>query len=264
MNGRWALRTVIGIVILCAWIPVASAEEGAPAVQEERTALDKDLDKVWGKERDVKVIQKRVFEKDQRHEIGVLLGIIPNDSFFNYFPVGLRYDYFFNESVAIELSGAYVPAVDTNLRKDLLKFSGNAISSVQIPERVKWYAGVNAYWAPVHGKISIFNAKLTSFDIGLLVGIGAIGSDTYNNLKKKWETRYSYSGKVPLNFQANLGLGLHLFLTDYLALRLDYRHYIFPAYPGKNGTKYNSEWSDGVRSLAEVTLGLGYFTPAPK
>jgi outer membrane beta-barrel protein len=257
MNGRWALRTVIGIVILCAWIPVAFAEEGAPA-QEERTALDQNLDKVWGKERDVKVIQKRVFEKDQRHEIGILVGIIPNDSFFNYFPVGLRYDYFLNESVAIELSGAYVPSVDTNLRKDLLKFSGNAISSVQIPEKVTWYAGINAYWAPIHGKLSIFNAKLTSFDIGLLVGLGVIGSETYNNLHKKWEARKSY-GSVPFNFQANLGLGMHLFLTDYLALRLDYRHYIFPAYPDGG-----SEWSNGVRSLAEVTLGLGYFTPAPK
>lgn len=259
MNGRWALRTVIGIVVLCIGIP-ALAEEAAPApAPEERTTLDKNLDKVWGKERDVKVIQKRVFEKDQRHEIGLLVGIIPNDSFFNYFPVGLRYDYFIMETVAIELAGAYVPSTESNLRKDLLKFSGNAISTVQIPERLQWYAGLNAYWAPIHGKVSIFNSKLTSFDIGLLVGLGVVGTEIYDTLKKKWTPRDSY-GSVPFNLMMNLGLGAHLFLTDYLALRLDYRHYIYPAYPGKG----NSEWSDGVRSLAEVTLGLGYFTPAPK
>lgn len=254
MNGRWALRTVIGIVVLFAAIPVATGQE------VEKTVLDQKLDKVWGKERDLKVIQKRVFEKANRHEIGVLVGIIPNDSFFNYFPVGLRYDYFFLESVALEIAGAYVPSTESALRSDLMKFSGGAVSSVQIPERVNWYAGLNVYWAPVHGKVSLFTSKLTSFDIGLLVGLGLIGSEYYDNLAKSWKTRKSYDNAVPFNLMANLGLGFHLFLTEYLALRLDYRHYIFPAYPGKG----NSEWSDGVRSLAEVTLGLGYFTPAPK
>ncbi|MBP7125484.1 outer membrane beta-barrel domain-containing protein [Myxococcota bacterium] len=260
MNGRWAFGMVVGLVVLTSGVSGLAQEAATEAPAEERTTLDRNLDRVWGKEREVRVIQKRIYEKDQRHEIGLLVGIIPNDSFFNYFPVGLRYDYFFLESVAIEVAGAYVPSTDSNLRKDLLKFSGNAISTVQIPERVQWYAGLNAFWAPIHGKLSIFNAKLTSFDIGVLIGLGVMGSQIYDNLKKSWTTRWSYDGNVPFNLMMNLGLGAHLFLTDYLALRLDYRHYIFPAYPGKG----NSEWSDGVRSLAEITLGLGYLTPAPK
>ena len=157
--------------------------------------------------------------------------MIPNDSFFNYFPVGLRYDYFFLEIVALEVAGAYVPSSSSSLRKDLLEFSGGAIQGVQLPERVQWYAGLNVYWAPVHGKVSLFTTKLTSFDIGLLVGLGILGSQKEQD--GKWVTRKSYGDAVPFNLMANLGLGFHLFLTDYLALRLDYRHYIFPALPDR-------------------------------
>lgn len=252
MNGRWALRAMVSFVVLFAAVPMAMGQEN------EQTVLDQKFDKVWGKERDLKVIQKRVYEKANRHEIGILLGMIPNDSFFNYFPVGLRYDYFFLESVALEVAGAYVPSSSSSLRKDLLEFSGGAIQGVQLPERVQWYAGLNVYWAPVHGKVSLFTTKLTSFDIGLLVGLGILGSQKEQD--GKWVTRKSYGDAVPFNLMANLGLGFHLFLTDYLALRLDYRHYIFPALPDRG----QSEWSNGVRSLAEITLGLGYFTPAPK
>jgi outer membrane beta-barrel protein len=268
MNGRWALRTVIGIVILCAWIPVAFAEEGASA-QEERSALDKDLDKVWGKERDIKVIQKRVFEKDKRHEVGLLLGAIPNDSFFNFFPVGLRYAYFPLESVAVEFSGAYVASSQSQLQKDIKSFS-TAIKTVKLGDRVEWYAGVNAHWIPIHAKVSILNKKLTSLDLGVTIGFGLIGSKV--NEDNKWETRWSYDHAIPFNIQMNIGLSLHWFLTDYLAIRLDYRNYIFPAYPGSTSVtksdgsvvrNYNSEWGD-VRSLSEISIGLSYLSPAPK
>lgn len=270
MNGRWALRTVIGIVILCAWIPVAFAQEGAAAAPEERTALDKDLDKVWGKERDIKVIQKRVFEKDQRHELGFSLGSIPNDPFFNYFPIGLRYAYFPIESVAVEFSGAYVVAPETTIQKNIRDFSGGAINTIKLGDRIQWHAGINAHWIPIHAKVSLMNMKLTSLDLGLTIGLGLMGSQIYED--DKWKTRWSYDHAIPFNIQANIGLCIRWFLTDYLAIRIDYRNYIFPTFPGSSETfvggkvvrKYNSEWSDGVRSLSEISLGLSYLTPAPK
>lgn len=253
MFGRWASRTLIGIVVLCAFVPAAFGEEGTP--------LDKELDKVWGKERGISVIEKRAFEKDQRHEIGLLFGAIPTDPFFNYITIGLRYDFFILESVAIELAGAYVHPFDSGLRDDLVKKSGGAFTDQTNPsERVKWYAGVNAYWAPIHGKFEIFASKIATFDVGLLLGLGIIGSEYHKGgLDAEWTTRKSY-GSVPFNVMGNIGLGCHFVLTDYLALRVDYRHYLFPRYPGAN----SNEWTNGVAHFGEFTVGLGYFTPAPK
>ena len=87
-----------------------------------------------------------------------------------------------------------------------------------------------------------------------------IGTQVYNGTNKAWESRYSYDGAIPFNLMANLGAFLKFYATDFLAVSLDYRHYIFPSYPGADG----GEWSDGVRSLAEITVGVTYFTPAPK
>jgi len=271
MNGRWALRTVIGIVILCAWVPVASAEEGAPAAQEERTTLDKELDKVWGKERDLRIIQKRAFEKDLRHAVGFYVGVIPSNPFFNYFPVGLRYDYFPMESVAIEVSGAYVPSAVSAHAESIKDVSGRRVLSVDVGDRVQWYAGLNAHWIPIHAKVNILNKKLTSLDLGITAGLGLMGSQVRETEADSWKTRWSYNGAVPFNLQFNLGLGLHWFLTDYLAIRLDYRNYIYPKYPGAPTTdtvtgkkKYPSEWGNNVESLSEISIGLSYLTPAPK
>ena len=63
MKGRWALRLVLGVVAMCLAIPTA--------LGDEKTPLDKELDQVWGKERDIKVIEKRLL--DDAENGGIIL-----------------------------------------------------------------------------------------------------------------------------------------------------------------------------------------------
>ncbi len=244
MKGRWALRLVLGVVAMCLAIPTA--------LGDEKTPLDKELDQVWGKERDIKVIEKRLFEKDGRHEFGIFVGLAPNDDFFNYWPLGIRYDYYIIEQVSIEFAGAYVFKQDTKLKSFILDNFGvskhGAIGSAGIPQSVEWYAGLNAYWAPIHGKIAAFGTKLSSFDLGLIFGVGAIGTKVYPAESRK------------VGVEGNVGLGFHFFLSDLLALRLDYRHYIFQA----DDSGYAPGGSSGARQMAEFTLGFSVFTKAPQ
>lgn len=241
MVGKWA-RSLLVAVALCMALPAAG---------QERTPLDKELDKVWGKERDVKVIEKRLFEKDGRHEFGLLVGIAPNDSFWNYFPVGLRYDYYLMEQLALEFSGAYVITQSTKLKTFILdNFKG--VQNAGIPQSVEWYAGLNAYWAPIHGKLAVFSSKLSSFDLGILFGVGAIGTRIHDFNGDAIDRKVSVMG--------NLGLGFHFFLNDFLALRADYRHYLFPA----DDSGVNPDGAGGARQMAEITLGFSVFTKAPQ
>ncbi|MBM4394799.1 MAG: outer membrane beta-barrel domain-containing protein [Deltaproteobacteria bacterium] len=230
---------------------IVAISMAAPAVGDERTPLDKELDKVWGKERDVKVIEKRLFEKDGRHEFGLLAGMAPNDSFWNYFPVGLRYDYYFMEQLALEFSGAYVITQATKLKSFVLdNFKG--VQNAGIPQSVEWYAGLNAVWTPFHGKLAVFTSKLTSFDLGVLVGIGAMGTRLHD-----------FNGDVDarkVSVMGNVGLGFRFFLNDMLALRADYRHYLYPA----DDSAINDQASSGARQMAEITLGFSVFTKAPQ
>lgn len=222
----------LSIVLLC-----------STALAQEQTPLDRELDRVWGKERDIRVIEKRAFEKDGRHEFSLLVGVAPNDPFFNYYPVGLRYDYYLLESLALEIAGAYVFHPESGLRSFVVKnFKG--VKDARLPQRVEWYAGANVYWAPIYGKFSVFAKKIATFDLGFILGAAAIGSHV--------SQRGAWVRKSTPDVAGLAGLGFHFYLTELLALRADYRHYVFKAYDG------------GVRFMGEITLGFAVFTAAPK
>lgn len=209
-------------------------------VAEEKEQIDYDLERIWGVERDVSVIQKRVFEKDGRFEFSVNSGIVPNDEFFLYFPIGARVDYFFTEDIGIELAGAYIFSMNSDLKGflDKQKF----FSSVELPQKLQFYGGLNGVWNPIHGKISVLGEKLSHFDMALYFGAGMIGTKVYKGHVEK--NKYSVYG--------NVGAGLRFYLSDSSALRLDYRHFFYPAEGG------------GVSFPAEITLGFSLFTSAPK
>ncbi|NOZ02956.1 MAG: outer membrane beta-barrel domain-containing protein [Deltaproteobacteria bacterium] len=232
MFEKWAWRTVIGVLALCTAIPTAFAQD--------RTRLDDELDKVWGEERDIQVIEKRMFEKAGRHEFGLVVGIIPNDPFFNYYPLGIRYDYHFLESVAFEISAAYTFHPESGLRS-FIPDNFNGIDEVRLPQRVEWYASALVNWTPIHGKLAIMSTKLSSFDLGFVLGLAAVG--TYvDNGKGGWKYK---NAPDPAGV---VGIGFRFFLHELVALRLGYRFYIYSADDG------------GARTLSEISLGVSVFT----
>ena len=202
--------------------------------------MDKKVQEMWGKKRGIQVIQHRVFEKSKRWEFGLFAGSIPNDEVWNYWPVGARIDYFVFESLGIEAVGAYVPGSDTAL----LSFMHSRNIPTQNLVKLSYYAGLNVYWAPIHGKFSIFNHEVTHFDVGLNFGAGAIGTKIQKTEGNPWDNRTGIYGEV--------GLGVQLYLSRNWALRVDYRNYFYKDANSKLATP------------AEITLGFGWFTKAPQ
>lgn len=213
---------------------------GARAAEKKEDRIEKAFDLYWGQRRDVKVIQKRLFRKEGRWEFTPFFGVTPNDEFWTYLPVGARIGYFLDEDLSIELNGAYVPSVQSDL-KDFLQ--SNGLLDVDLPQRLEWYAGVNGLWAPIHGKFGIFTTKMSHFDMFLAFGAGAMGTKLFKR---------DQFDKRQIDIQGNLGLGFRFFILDWLALRLEYRHYLYLAAGG------------GVSFPAEISLGVSFFTAAPK
>lgn len=210
------------------------------ALAADKAPIDMDLDKYWGDKRDVKVIQKRLFRKEGRWEFTINGGIIPNDDFYIYGPLGARIAYFIGEDVSIELNGAYAISGKSEL-EDFLE--NENLLTVDLPQELEWYAGVNGLWSMLHGKFSAFATKLAHFDWFLTFGAGVIGTKLYNNEDFK-ERAY--------DIQGNLGTGFRFFILDWLALRVEYRHYLYQSSKG------------GVSYPAELSLGVSFFTSAPK
>ncbi len=240
---KWLLLAISMAVVLGAG--PALAAEPADDVPQDTSALDERLIEYWGTElREIETLQKRLFRKEDRHEFGIYFGVIPNDEFYSYYPLGLRWDYFFAEDFGVEVGGSYLIRVESEL-ESFLEDNFNESLLVDIPQSLQWLASANFLWSPVHGKIGMFSDKLTHFDAHLAFGVGAIGT-TVRQLGEE-------VSKVDIS--GNVGLGLRFYLTEDIAMRFDYRQYFYPADPESGG---------GLAHPVELTLTFSLWTAAPQ
>ena len=234
------------IMALC-WLMVPSTP-----MAESNPPVERQFDMYWAKRRDIKNIHKRLFLKEGRHEFSVVGGVIPNDDFFTYFPVGVKYNYFFSEDLAMEFAGSYMPHKKSDLQnfleKDVLQ-DPEAVK-VFLPQFLEYQAGVGVLWTPLHGKLAIFSTKLGHFDFGIAMGVMALGTQVKKEGKSGERQRRVDVG-------GNVGATGKLYVTDYLALRVDYRHYFYAARDADDNTR-------GLSYPAEITFGVSFFTSAPQ
>ncbi len=221
---------------------IAGAQEVPPAAP-----LGKQFDRYWADKRDVRNIHKRLFLKDGRWEFAITGGVIPNDDFFTYYPLGARVNYYFSEDLAIELAGSYMIKSNSELKNFLEEELISGIE-VELPQSLSWQAGAGVLWTPLHGKVAIFDTKLGHFDFGFALGVMALGSE----VKKEGQTEATARTDVG----GNLGATVRFYLLDFLALRVDYRHYFYNARDADDNSR-------GLSFPAEISLGVSFFTPAP-
>lgn len=229
----------------------AAAGEEAPADAPMPTdgeelgtgSVESDLQLYWGGKRDVSVVQKRLFTKDGRSEFSLFTGVIPNDPFLTYVPVGARYNYYFLESIAVEVAGSYVGPglqVESDLRS-FLKNQRNIRANVDLLDIQQWRAGASVVWSPFYGKLALLQRKLSHFDINLAAGFGVLGTES----PPEDGVGNPVSEVKP---EGIIGAGFRFFLTNNFTLRVDYRQFIFQKVNG------------GVATPSEITLGVSFFT----
>ena len=234
------LTTILSVaLILVMAAPAAHAED----IPTDTSVVDTELDMYWAKNRELRTIQKKLYLKDKRHEFTLFGGVIPNDDFFSYVPMGARWNYYFTEDLGAEVWGEYVLANETDLKNFLQENTLYAIL-VEIPQTLEWMAGASLLWSPFHGKFALFTTKLVHFDFHVAFGAGVIGTNIIDEATKETDTKVDPSGSV--------GLGIRMFIDDMFAVRLDYRQYFYPADTG------------GIAHPAEMTLGVSMWTSAPK
>lgn len=227
--------------------PVEEARADVTADAEPASSGPAPLNAVsqyWGKKRDVAVVQKRLFAKDGRLEFTVFGGVIPNDPFLTYIPVGGRFNYYFIESLSVEVAGAYT-GEGVRIESDLATFLKNnpdIKANVDLLDKQIWRANAAVVWSPFYGKMALANANLSHFDINLVAGLGVVQTESpprHSSISTQTQTEIKPEG--------TLGAGLRFFMTESVTLRLDYRQGIFQKIGG------------GVSKPSELTLGLSFF-----
>lgn len=226
---------VLGLVVATVVGPAGTvfAQDG-----DGEQSLEEDLNETWGERRDIRVIQRRLFEKAGRHEFTLFGGVIPNDPFVNYYPVGLRYDYYLLESLGLEVDFSYIGEAFRSEGDLDLFLTGNGVN-VDLLDLQQWRTHVGVNWTPFYGKLAFLGAKLLHFDMGLYGGFGVVSVEQITENRLNTETELKPEG--------TLGAGFNFFITNTFSIRLDFRQYLFQQAGG------------GVSHPSEITLGLSVF-----
>ncbi len=238
-----AFVMISGTPLARAQQPTGSEEPAAPAVDEKAVKrIEENLDLYWGKKRRIKVVERRKHPKAERHEIALFGGMIPNDPFLFYYTAGLRYGYFFSESLSLEATYAKPFQENTDLGT-FLEDTFPKIDDVQENDQFRHMAHADIVWTPFYGKLAFLTRKLVHFDLGLFLGAGWLNTEYLNKETGVEESRHTIQG--------NLGAGFRFHLMDYVTLRFDVHQYFFKKVQG------------GLSHPTMISLGVSTLVPYP-
>ena len=217
-------------------VPDAASATGAASdlPSEEMTA--RELSIFWGSRREVRVVQRRQYEKNGRIEAVLGGGIIPNDEFILYYPIGGRVGYFFAESLSVDFGFNFAIAKNSELTTFLE--DGVGLNRAEVRETIQFYYNAGVTWAPIYGKLSLLGMKLTQFDMYFGLGIGL-----FHTKAKEDPTNPNKSDeRKPAG---NVAVGFRWYISDLINLHTEYRNHFFEKSGG------------GISKPVELNLGLG-------
>ena len=163
------------------------------------------------KEEKVHAIQDRIYQKS--HELGIAAGYIPDENYYEAFPVGAYYMFTFNELFAWEVARAqWIFTSDKDVKSDLENDFGVRPSEFSEP---KYSIYSHAVFTPFYGKDAVLNRGVVNRETYFLLGGGIVNYDN----KKNFED--SSSETAP---SLSFGVGQKFFIKDNYALNLELRN----------------------------------------
>jgi outer membrane beta-barrel protein len=247
LAGMWATVMVAAMMVTLApqGVFAQSGSQGGGAQSENSDEggadreVDPEADDDWSKVREVYTVQKRPFEKVNRLSVTVYGGLIPNNIFERYYPVGLRLNYFILENIGLELAGSYAFTQKTPVNDVATEGSGINANNIRIGDSQVSHSNFGIVWSPFYGKSALYDEDIGYFDLFVMGGVGLAVTQTRQQIGREPETTAKTEGV--------LGAGLAWYFKDHAAVRLDYRQFVFQKVTG------------GVANPSEVSLGATWF-----
>jgi len=238
-------------VVLGALIGTASSAHAQDA------DIDENLQRYWSGDRAMPIIAgDKLYATEGRLELGVFGGVLPNDDFFTYFPIGALISYSFDGIWGLELSGAYVGLSSDAELTDFLEANGAGIrKDVDLGDFQLGRADVVATFSPLYGKWSFQTYKISHFDLFFALGAGVVFVEEPEIPEGEIDPADEPVFQ-PLP-EGLIGTGFRFFLADWASLRIDARWFFYPRFDGTEDDRS----ARTVGAPAEITLGVTFFTP---
>lgn len=162
------------------------------------------------KNSDIKVVQKVLYPKEGRTELGIHVGWMPFDAYASTPVASFTFGSFMTDTVSWEaaVSGGY------GLKTAAFRELEGPMYGVA-PDAYRYLAGVSGdlQWAPIYAKMNLAGSKIVHYDVYVLAGAGLSVEDSM----------VLPDLEIALAPGAALGIGSRFFLSKDAALRVQLR-----------------------------------------
>jgi len=206
-------------------------------------------------ENKVPPISGQLYMKAGRFELTPTVNLSVNDPFFSKTFGGLKLGYHLTESWSVGVTGAAGASSPSGSASICTANQGCAKPTdaqlYQVPGRIRSMAGAEVAWSPVYGKLNVLAEVPVHFDLSILAGADWVSYDDVLS------ATVAATGQTPdrvSSIGGHAGLGMRLFLSRLMALRLEVKDYLYSA---KVGNLDKTQ----LQSQLFVEMGLSFFFP---
>jgi outer membrane beta-barrel protein len=207
-------------------------------------------------ENKVPPISGQLYGKAGRFELTPTANLSAQDAFFSKYLFGAKLGYHFSDEWSLHGTFAAGFASDTSSTSVCPVNQGCRAASpeqlYQVPGHVTMMAGGEIAFSPIYGKLNVLGEKTVHFDLSAMAGADYV---SFRDVLKPADAN---AGVVPAKkgtVGGHVGLGARIFLTEYLALRLEVKDYLYSVPSLAQGK---------LQSQLFAELGLSIFLPLSK
>ena len=185
----------------------------ASTEKEQATASAKAAQRSW---EDIVVVPRKAFLKGGRVELAPFSAISMNDAMIRHYSFGGDLTYYLSDVFSVGAEGQYF-IKERSERESLVGFQYNRVTTLN---RFKYSGSLVFGYVPGYGKFGLFNKYIVHWDVTLNAGIGLIWTEIIPVIPDDaiWGN---------MNICPHIAISTRMFVTDWLALSIGLRDYIF-------------------------------------
>jgi outer membrane beta-barrel protein len=239
--------------------PIGPAEGGANLEagvtrQAAPTAPGAAAQRSW---QDVVVVPRKAFLKGGRLELYPFTGVSLNDVLIRHYSFGGDLNYYLTDVFSVGLEGQYYIKERTD-RESIVGLQYNRIATLN---RYLYSGSLNFGYVPGYGKFTLFNRYIIHWDLWIQGGVGLIQTEIIPRVVG--DATFKNNRIAP-----SLGLGTHLFLSNWLTFNVSIKDYVFNDLFEPTDRKPNEDIT-AVKGRAQgqfvhnimLSAGLGLYLP---
>jgi hypothetical protein len=165
---------------------------------------------------DIVVVPRKAFLKKSRVELAPFAGITLNDPLIRHYSFGGDLNYYITDVLSVGAEGQYF-IKELSERESLVGLQYYLVPTLN---KLKYHYALAFGYVPGYGKFGLFNKWIVHWDLTFALGIGMIRTEIIPRA-------FGAQSFTNDDIVGHVGLGVRLFVLDWLTLSLTFRDYMY-------------------------------------